>query len=566
MVRKILSTTPLAAVLLLCAATGAWAGSFHVYSCHTPAGEVAPADQWSGSTAAGGAFDDYTTNSCGSGEALVAALGDATTHLGNVDRATWTFQTPASARLASATLWRAGYLHGHSAEKATYQFWFAGPAITGVFDECIFATECHGQGELSQSLSASNRIAVPGANLGPHLYMSVSCSTGISGSECGNGFTDPNGYAAAVYLYAADLTLEQTAGPSASAVSGELASAPALSGTSDLAFTATDPGAGVYQAIFKVDGNVVQSAVLDENGGRCRNVGESGDGLPAFLYVQPCLGTVSVDVAFDTTKLSDGAHHLIVSVVDAAGNSAPVLDRSIVVASRPGATGGSAAGSAPGAPNGANASSQAELTVAWKGTRSPRLVTGFGKRETITGRLTAPGGAPIAGAQIDLVAMAGSTGARPQAMTSPRTGTDGSFTVQIPAGASSRTLSFAYRAHLGDPLPVVTRTLTLTVRAALALTISPRTASVGRRIYFSGRLLGGSAPSTGKLLVLEARSPGGSWIKFDVVRSDRNGRYRASYRFRFPGPALYRFRVLAEAEADYPFAAGASNTVTVRES
>ena len=156
-----------------------------------------------------------------------------------------------------------------------------------------------------------------------------------------------------------------------------------------MAFSASDPGAGVYEAVFSVDGQVVQSTVLDENGGRCRNVGETSDGLPAFLYVQPCLGTVSADVAFDTTRLPNGAHHLIVSVVDAAGNAAPVLDRNIVVANPSAASGqsasGGAGGGAPGPPNGANASSQASLAVAWKGSRSARLVTGFGRRETITG-------------------------------------------------------------------------------------------------------------------------------------------------------------------------------------
>ena len=46
-------------------------------------------------------------------------------------------------------------------------------------------------------------------------------------------------------------------------------------------------------------------------------------------------GDVSVDVPFDTTRVSDGAHHLVVSVIDAAGNSAPVLDREITVANPP---------------------------------------------------------------------------------------------------------------------------------------------------------------------------------------------------------------------------------------
>ena len=108
-----------------------------------------------------------------------------------------------------------------------------------------------------------------------------------------------------------------------------------VQGTSDLAFSATDPGAGVYEALFSVDGQVVQSTVVDENGGRCRNVGQTADGLAAFLYVKPCLGSVSVDVPFDTTRVGNGAHHLIVSVIDPAGNAAPVLDRQVTVANPP---------------------------------------------------------------------------------------------------------------------------------------------------------------------------------------------------------------------------------------
>ena len=390
------------------------------------------------------------------------------------------------------------------------------------------------------------------------------------------------------------MTLEQSAGPTASNVTGELADAPTLHGTSDVTFTASDPGSGVYEALFSVDGQVVQSTVLNENGGHCRNVGQTTDGLPAFLYVEPCLASLSADVGLDTTKLANGEHHLVVSVVDAAGNSAPVLDREITVANgtspggpsspggpgtagsqgTPGTQGGqgpqgtpgtTGAPGAPGPANGTNASPAASLAVAWRGSRSQHLAAGFGHVETIVGRLSAPGGAPIAGAQIEVQATPTSAGAGPVAMPSPHTRADGTFTVVIPAGASSRSLRFAYSAHLGDPTPATVRTLTLTVGAALRLAIAPRTASVGRRIFFSGRLLGGLIPSAGKLLVLEARSTGGSWIKFNVVRSDRAGRFQASYRFRLPGPVSYQFRVLSEAEGDYPYAAGASNVVGVRE-
>jgi hypothetical protein len=104
-----------------------------------------------------------------------------------------------------------------------------------------------------------------------------------------------------------------------------------VQGTSDVTFNATDPGAGVWEVTFSVDGKVVQSTVPDENDGHCRDVGQSTDGLAAFDYLQPCPPVESVDVGFDTTVVSNGEHHLVVSVLDPAGNSATVLDREIDV-------------------------------------------------------------------------------------------------------------------------------------------------------------------------------------------------------------------------------------------
>jgi hypothetical protein len=328
-----------------------------------------------------------------------------------------------------------------------------------------------------------------------------------------------------------------------------------VQGQSDLAFDATDAGSGVYQALFSVDGQVVQRTVLDSNGGRCRDAGQTTDGLAAFLYLEPCQPSVSVDVGFDTTTVTNGVHHLVVSVTDAAGNAAPVLDRSLAIANPP----------APGAPNGANASTQASLSVRWKATKKTTLTTGFGRAQALTGRLTGPGGVPIAGAAIDLSATPSYAGARPLRLRSLTTGPNGDFGLRVVGGASSKSLRFAYRAHLGDALAVATRTLMLRVRPGIELRVAPHTTSVGRRISFRGRLLGGPIPHGGKQLVLEARSPGSAWIEFKVVRTDRRGRYRASYRFKFPGPADYRFRARSEPESDFPFAGGSSNVVAVHE-
>jgi hypothetical protein len=262
-------------------------------------------------------------------------------------------------------------------------------------------------------------------------------------------------------------------------------------------------------------------------------------------------------VPFDTTKLTDGEHHLVVSVIDAAGNSAPVLDREITVANPPPPC-------APGAAAGSSSSPQATLTASWKGTAKEHITSAYGRAQTIQGRLTGPGGAPIAGASIDLTALPSYVGAGAVALASPHTGPEGRFSVRLAGGISSRTLCFAYHLSGGSP-SAVTRMLALTVRAGIALSISPRTTSVGRRIFFSGHLLGGPIPAGGKQLVLEARSQGSPWLEFDVIRTNARGRFTATYRFKFPGPVNYQFRVLSEPESDYPFAAGTSNSVRVFE-
>jgi hypothetical protein len=534
--------------------TSAAAGRFHVYSCRTPSGESAPVDGWSGSAVGP---ESYAQNTCGQpGGALLAALGDQASRTANTDSSVWTLKAPPGAAVVGTRLWRAGDSQGGAEFNAGYQFTFAGPDGHTYFDQCSFLGECMTKGDVGDPFATANSVTVPGSAVGTPLTMTATCGGTINYS-CPTGKGDPNGYAAVVYLYAADITLEQAAGPTASNVGGELAGAPTVTGRSALTFNASDPGAGVYEAVFSVDDQVVQRSVLDEAGGRCRDVGQTTDGTGAFLYLQPCPGSVGADVAMDTTRVANGAHRLTVSVIDAAGNAAAVLDRVVTFYNPP-------APGVPGPVNGINASAQAQLSVRWKRTRKPSLTSAFDGRQTIIGRLTGPGGLPIAAAQIDVVATPASAG-RTSALPDLHTGRDGRFILRLARGLSSRTLRFAYRTHLGDLTPAATGTLTLRVRAGLALSITPRAAGVGQSILFRGHLRGGPIPASGKQLVLEARSPGGSWIEFKVVRSDSKGRYRASYRFKFPGPAVYQFRVVCEPESDYPFAAGSSQVLAVRE-
>jgi hypothetical protein len=606
--------TALATMALLCAgvlAGGAWAGEYHVYSCRMPDGDVAPVDGWSGSPSTA---SDPTENTCNAGGSLVAGLSDGVKHEVEQDRSTWTFSAPPETTITAATLRRAGDADGGWATNATYEFWLAGPenndVASDVIDECVAEFGCPtGKGNTGSVESSMNIVTVSSEYLGTHLYANVSCA-GSSKFVCPSGKGDSSGYAAVVYLYAADLTLEQTSQPKVSKIEGELAGAPTLSGTADLSFHAEDAGSGVYQAVFTVDGAEDGRVLLDENGGRCRNVGQTTDGLPAFLYLQPCAASLDADIPFDTTTLTDGTHHLVVTVTNAAGNSTVALDRKVTVSNHPstanpqqptgeesggdtnggppaepspqptagGGAGGGETNSSPSppspasqlaAPNGTSASGGATLQVRWSTTAKTALAGGYGRAQTVVGQLTAPNGAPIGGALLQVLSTPGYEGARTIVLPDVRTAADGSFRLRLPAALPSSRLAFGYTSRAGLAVPDVTAGLTLTVPASLRLEVTPRTSHVGGTIVFGGTLHGAPLPPGGKQIVLEAR-PGGAgahspWRQFQVRATRAHGRYRATYRFRLPGPIVYEFRAVSPAEADFPYGAGVSNVVRVRE-
>jgi hypothetical protein len=104
----------------------------------------------------------------------------------------------------------------------------------------------------------------------------------------------------------------------------------------------------------------------------------------------------------------------------------------------------------------------------------------------------------------------------------------------------------------------------LQVPASLHLTVSPHVTSIGHTIILGGKLAG-PIPPGGKKVLFEARVIGGPWIEFHNATVNAHGRFRATHRFTFPGPISYQFRVVCEREADFPFLAGNSNVVRVRE-
>jgi len=282
-----------------------------------------------------------------------------------------------------------------------------------------------------------------------------------------------------------------------------------------------------------------------------------------------CPTSVSSLISWNTADVSEGSHEVGLRIVNAGGNAVVVDDHTITIDNAGAA--GPLPSIGPGSPaaergpaNGTNASDQAALSAHWTRTRKATFTSRYGGRDQITGRLTSASGQPISGAVLDVFQTPASQGAKAVQLAGMRTGSTGEWSVSLPRGISSSMLRFSYRSHVDDTMPVATATLTLRVYAGVALRIAPRVASVGRSIYFSGVLHGAPIPEGGKQLVLEASS-GGEWIQFDTVSTNAKGRYRATYRFKFPGPVTYRFRVISRYEADFPFLNGASNTVDVYE-
>jgi hypothetical protein len=389
------------------------------------------------------------------------------------------------------------------------------------------------------------------ASGGTELYEQASCF-GTDGGLCPS---EP-GFAAEAGISSAQIVLTTNATPGGSGFSGTLLGE-TVSGKGRLSFTATDPGPGVYQVIVRIDSQQVWAATPSLNEGKCVVKG-AYEGARAFNYAQPCPTSIPASAEIDTTSLADGSHHLTIEVEDAAGNTSVVYDGTVAIDNQ------STDGALRGAANGTNASDLAKLTARWNSTAKSTRTSGYGQADRVTGRLSTSTGQPISGAALDVSETPADQGAKTVQLTGVRTGPTGAWTLTLPKDISSSMLRFGYRSHQNDTVPVATVALALRVHAGIALRIAPRVTSVGQRIVFTGVLHGTPIPPGGKQLVLEASS-GGEWVQFDTITTNAKDRYRASYRFKFPGPVTYRFRVYSPHEADFPFLAGTSNVVGVYE-
>jgi hypothetical protein len=524
--------------LLVIAPAATNAGVYHVYSCSQPDGRPAPTDGWATSSAGGWGPYSGDSNTCAQGgslSAIVSAQAQQTAYTGPE----WVFTAPPGTRIAEATLTA-------TLTSPQGQAWLGSPSPTydaaDVIVNCQYNEPCGQSGVFSGLFPILN----PG---GTNIYAIAVCVGPYEGAT-----TCPaaSGVDAAVNVNAANITLQANTAPSASAVGGSLRDAQILDGPQNILITASDPGPGVYQAIFQIDGRTIASPVIDTNNGRCQNAGGTSDGAPAFLYLQPCPSQMNgAEVPFDPSTVSNGPHELQVLVSDAAANTTTILDRQVTVN-----TGGAYTTLlARGQCNGTTCDDHARLVPTSKLRRSLTRHLSRSKL-TLTGRLVDHNGAPIKGAQVRLSEQPNAAGAAMREAGNVHTDQNGAWALKVASGPS-RLLRVAYYSHRKDPAAAAELNYHEQVDAALSMR-APGHAHVGRALVFYGQLAGGYVPRQGEPVQIEifyARR----WRTIEVLNTDRHGRWDV---FSIGGGS-YLFRAVALANVGYPFLAAGSRPVRI---
>ena len=223
-------------------ASPAWAGRYHVYSCRTPAGAAIPAEGWKGTETGVGAVvvEQLRPGRRAASRACSGARGGRRTRPARLGNSRRPRGTSWSARRSRGPGTRMGARTNDAADIVV-------ACRTGSRVQFRVVWRCREVSDgwlgTAYAVPCKPRVRVSPANLGGSLYATAACQ-GLPSQPCAETGSDANGYAAAIYLYAADLVLEQQAGPSAGGVAGELASAATVGGQSPISFTAERPAVG----------------------------------------------------------------------------------------------------------------------------------------------------------------------------------------------------------------------------------------------------------------------------------------------------------------------------------
>lgn len=308
------------------------------------------------------------------------------------------------------------------------------------------------------------------------------------------------------------------------------------SGARTVTYAVSDPQSGLALIEVLLGGTVVARHDLTS---RC-----------SYSDWTVCPASRDDTLTIDTRTVANGSHRLTIRARDAAGNEAVADgDTAIEVFNAP--------TPAPSAES--NNVQTYALSARFKDSSRSTLTVPYGKRISVSGRLTQGSQPAAAGTVVEVLEKLDRRGAREVSVARVEAKADGSLSTVLLTTKPSRRLRLAYRPARGSQ--VLSRSLRLRVRAAARLRASLR----GRVLRFGGRVLSGPLPRSGKRVQMEGRSPGSAWTAFKIVRTDRKGRFSGTYRLRVRRPGVtLKVRAAVPIEAGYGYQTSRSQAVTLR--
>jgi hypothetical protein len=429
--------------------------------------------------------------------------------------------------------------------------------------------------------------ALPGA-AGPDAIYPLAGARGVAlRARCQAACQDGDQAFAWYSVYRVALSISDFAAPQGRAT-GNLLVDPVLKGLQSVSVEGRDAGAGVYQAQVVVDGQVRASAGFAD--APCTDVDTSDSDPLEFSAAQPCPRTASTTVGLQTAELAEDVyHHIVVQLIDAAGNATALADRIVGVDNAPLPAGFFDPAtrrfanpafdmSTPRMLNGVGAAADARLRVYLPvrrrvhdrrngpptATRARgRRTIAFGSRATIRGVLTDASDRPIANAAVWTASRI--QGAEWRISGRPRmTSRRGRIGFHLPSNAPSRQVNLVYFPYSDSHDEVVGRPVVLKVRAGVSLRTDRRIVRNGQPVTFLGRVAG-PIPAGGATVALQAKV-GRRFRTFRQVRvtAASTGRFATRYRFTATTRTTrYRFRAVVLKQAGLPYETGSSRVATV---
>ena len=197
------------------------------------------------------------------------------------------------------------------------------------------------------------------------------------------------------------------------------------------------------------------------------------------------------------------------------------------------------------------------LTLRHRGKKSGvrKVLSGHGRRVTLVGRIRHLEGSGIPAARLTVEQRFADGSRLPIRRKAAVADGTGRFAVRLEAGPSRRVrVLFAGTA---TDARATSRWIRFSSRDRVRLGLRPNVLRNGDRTVMRGRVAGRGAiqPAGGKLVAIQYYDPGRArWRPVEVIRADRKGRFRYSYRFRtIVSAQRILFRAISLPEAGWPY-------------